>query len=46
MNAAIDFIESHLDERLDMAEAARCAAASPFHCQRMFHMLTGVTVAE
>lgn len=29
-----------------MAEVARIACSSPFHFQRMFHMLTGVTVAE
>jgi AraC family transcriptional regulator len=46
MNNAIEYIEAHLMEETDIKAAARAAASSPFHFQRMFHMLTGVTVAD
>jgi len=46
MMGALDYIERHMDGDIDMGEAASIACASPFHFQRMFHMLTGVTVVE
>lgn len=46
MKEALDVMERRLEERLDIEEAARAAAMSPFHFQRMFLMLTGVTIAE
>jgi AraC family transcriptional regulator len=46
MKDALDLIENNLDERLDIEEIAKAAYASPFHFQRMFHMLTGITVSE
>jgi AraC family transcriptional regulator len=46
MRRALDYLEERLDQPLDMEGAARRACASVFHFQRMFHMLTGVTVAE
>lgn len=46
MKDALDLIESRLEEPLEMEEVARAACSSPFHFQRMFHMLTGTTVAE
>jgi AraC family transcriptional regulator len=46
MMASIDYIESRLDQPLDIDEIAKVACLSKFHYQRMYHMLTGVTVAE
>ena len=46
MMGALEYLEAHLDDECDVNEAARVACSSPFHFQRMFHMLTGVTVAE
>lgn len=43
---AIQFIEEKLQEPLQVEELAKIAYCSPFHFQRMFHMLTGMTVAE
>lgn len=46
MREAIDAMERRMEERLDMEEIAKVAYMSPFHFQRMFHMITGMTVAE
>lgn len=46
MMSALDYLEAHMAGDLDVGEAANIACSSPFHFQRMFHMLTGVTVAE
>ncbi|MCD1260148.1 AraC family transcriptional regulator [Paenibacillus athensensis] len=46
MKDAIDLIESSMEERLDIERIAQVAYSSPFHFQRMFHMLTGMTVAD
>lgn len=46
MNRALDYLERNLEGPLDIQAAARAASTSPFHFQRMFHILTGVTVAE
>ena len=46
MMQALDYLEAHMEDEIDMNEAARIACWSPFHFQRMFHMLTGVTIAE
>ncbi|TBL70779.1 AraC family transcriptional regulator [Paenibacillus thalictri] len=46
MTAAIDYMEERMTEKLDIAEISKTAYSSPFHFQRMFHMLTGFTVAE
>ncbi len=46
MMAAIDYMERHMEDQLDVTEAAKAAYSSIFHFQRMFHMLTGMTVAE
>lgn len=45
-NAAIGYVEENLTERLDPAKVAEEAYTSTFHFQRMFHILTGVTLAE
>jgi len=46
MNEALELMEKRMEERLDIEEIARAAHSSPFHFQRMFFMLTGMTVAE
>lgn len=46
MKEALDHIERNLDRRLEMEEIAKTVYSSPFHFQRMFLMLTGMTVAE
>ena len=46
MMDAIDYMEMKMEEELDIEAIAKVACCSPFHFQRMFHMLTGFTVAE
>ncbi len=43
---SIQFIEERLDSELSMDDIAEAAATSKFYFQRLFHMVTGVTVAE
>ncbi|MFC4775990.1 GyrI-like domain-containing protein [Paenibacillus sp. GCM10023252] len=46
MMAALDLMEERMEEPLDVGELAKAACSSPYHFQRMFYMLTGVTVAD
>jgi AraC family transcriptional regulator len=46
MKNALDYMESKLTGPLRIEEIAAVAYVSPFHFQRMFSMLTGVTVAD
>ncbi|WNS46490.1 AraC family transcriptional regulator [Paenibacillus sp. MMS20-IR301] len=46
MKNALDYMESNITEPLRIEEVAEVAFSSPFHFQRMFSMLTGVTVAD
>ncbi|MFC4403742.1 AraC family transcriptional regulator [Gracilibacillus xinjiangensis] len=46
MNDTIQYIEEHLDKKVDIDKLAGIAYLSKFHFQRLFHMITGVTVAE
>lgn len=46
MRAAIQYIEEHIEDPFAAEAIARVAYASPFHFQRLFHMLTNVTLAE
>lgn len=43
---AIDYIEEHLDDKIDYADVARCAYSSTFHFQRVFGILCGMTLGE
>ena len=43
---SIDFMEQNLTETLDIEEIAGKAALSPFHYQRIFGALCGMTVGE
>lgn len=46
MMSVLDMMEAKMEEPLDIAELAKAAHSSPYHFQRMFFMLTGMTVAE
>lgn len=46
LKTALDYLEGNLETDVDIKEAARLACCSPFHFQRMFHILTGFTVVE
>lgn len=46
MKNALNYLEAGLEGNLNIEEAAKVAYSSTFHFQKMFHMLTGVTVAE
>jgi AraC family transcriptional regulator len=46
VNLAIDYVASHLGERLRLADVARAARLSPFHFHRVFQVLAGETLAE
>jgi AraC family transcriptional regulator len=46
MTNAVDYIEEHLEEPIEVARIAEIAYSSSFHFQRMFHILTGNTVVE
>ncbi|MFD0590354.1 effector binding domain-containing protein [Paenibacillus sp. GCM10027627] len=43
---ALDYMETQMENRLDIEEVAKAACMSAFHFQRLFHVVTGVTVAE
>lgn len=46
MKDALERIEQKLEGRLNIEEIAKAACVSPFHFQRVFLILTGMTVAE
>ncbi len=46
MNAAIEYIESHLAEEISYDRAAQIACCSTYHFQRMFSYITGVPLSE
>lgn len=46
MNKAVEYLEANINEKLDIEKVAKIALSSPFHFQRMYHMITGVTIAE
>ncbi|MFL1676000.1 effector binding domain-containing protein [Paenibacillus dendritiformis] len=46
IQAAIEYIEGHLQEELHIADIAAQAWYSPFHFQRMFRAISGFTVQE
>ena len=45
LNEALDYLESCLDREVDMAEAARIAAASDYHFRRLFSALAGMPLS-
>ncbi|GAA1893777.1 AraC family transcriptional regulator [Asanoa iriomotensis] len=46
LNQAMDHIERHLDQAVDVAELARIAATSEYHLRRMFSALAGLPLSE
>ncbi|MEU9416981.1 AraC family transcriptional regulator [Streptomyces sp. NPDC051000] len=46
LNQAMEHIESHLDQPIDMAELARVAVTSEYHFRRMFSALAGMPLSE
>lgn len=46
LNQAMDYLEDHLTDEIDMGRAAQLAVCSTYHFQRMFAYVTGVTLSE
>ncbi|MFI5875915.1 helix-turn-helix domain-containing protein [Streptomyces sp. NPDC051445] len=46
LNQAMDDIEGHLDESIDVGALARAAATSEYHLRRMFSALAGMPLSE
>lgn len=46
MNAAMNYIETHLAEEISYEHAAQLACCSTYHFQRMFSYITGVPLSE
>lgn len=46
MHAVVDFIDRHLDRKLDLAVIADVASFSPFHFHRLFRALMGEALAD
>ena len=46
LNEALEHVESHLDEQIDVTELARIAMTSEYHFRRMFSALAGVSLSE
>lgn len=46
LNAAVDYIEDNLTGKIDFDKAARIAACSGYHFQRMFSYMADMTLSE
>lgn len=46
LNQAMDHLERHLDQRVEVAELARIAVTSEYHLRRMFSALAGLPLSE
>ncbi|MEV0371705.1 AraC family transcriptional regulator [Streptomyces sp. NPDC050636] len=46
LNEALDHIESHLDQRIEVTELARIAVTSEYHFRRLFSALAGVSLSD
>ncbi|MGW1889879.1 AraC family transcriptional regulator [Streptomyces sp. NPDC002004] len=46
LNQAMEHVERHLDQPVDVAELARIAATSEYHLRRMFSALAGMPLSE
>ncbi|MCT4509523.1 MAG: AraC family transcriptional regulator, partial [Tepidibacter sp.] len=46
MNNAVEYIEDNITKKIDIVQVAKIALSSTFHFQRMYHMITGVTIGE
>jgi len=46
MNHAIEYIENHLQEKMDYEKVAQAACCSVYHFQRMFTFMTNIPLSE
>lgn len=46
LNRAMDHIECHLDQRIEVADLARIVATSEYHFRRLFSALAGMPLSE
>ena len=46
MHAVVDYIDRHLDQKLDLAALAAIASFSPFHFHRLFRALMGEALGD
>jgi len=46
LSAAVDYIESNLDSEISIVRAAEIACCSTFYFQRLFLVISGITLAE
>lgn len=46
LNTAIEYLEGHLEDEIDLTRMAQIACCSPFHFQRMFSYLAEVPLGE
>lgn len=46
LNRALTYLEEHIAEPYDIEAVSKIALSSPFHFQRMFSIITGITVAD
>lgn len=46
MNEAVEYLEANITEKIDIDKVAKIALSSTFHFQRMYHMITGITIGE
>jgi len=46
MNDALNYIEEHLTEEMDVRQAARIAGCSEYHFRRLFSSLSGMSLSE
>jgi len=46
MNDALNYIEEHLQDKMNYEKIAQTACCSPYHFQRTFTFMTGLTLSE
>ncbi|MFJ1702854.1 GyrI-like domain-containing protein [Kitasatospora sp. NPDC088346] len=46
LNLAMEHIEAHLDQQIEVAELARIAVTSEYHFRRLFSALAGIPLSE
>ncbi|MGW3906132.1 helix-turn-helix domain-containing protein, partial [Streptomyces sp. NPDC005056] len=46
LNQAMEHIECHLDQRIEVSDLARIAVTSEYHFRRLFSALAGIPLSE
>ena len=46
LNQALEYVDSHLGQRIEVSELARIAVTSEYHFRRMFSALAGISLSE